>query len=45
LRGDVEGGENPAAWNHDVAIEFALNEGIATLTDEHWKILHYVREH
>jgi sulfur relay (sulfurtransferase) DsrC/TusE family protein len=45
LHGNGEGGENPAAWNHDVAIELALKVGIATITDEQWKILRYVREH
>ncbi len=31
-------------WTPEVAREIASEEGIATLTDEHWKVLNYLQE-
>jgi tRNA 2-thiouridine synthesizing protein E len=35
---------NPAEWNKDIAVELAREEGIATLTDAHWKVIDYCRD-
>ncbi len=34
---------NPAEWNKDIAVELAKEEGIATLTDAHWKVIDFCR--
>ncbi len=34
---------NPAEWDKDIAIELAKEEGIAELTDAHWKVIEYCR--
>jgi dissimilatory sulfite reductase related protein len=31
-------------WTREIAIEVARQEGIETLTDEHWKIIDYCRQ-
>ena len=31
-------------WTHDLAEQFAQEEGI-DLTDEHWDVIHFLREH
>jgi TusE/DsrC/DsvC family sulfur relay protein len=35
--------QEPERWNEDVAKDFAQTEGIETLTDEHWKMINYIR--
>ncbi len=35
---------NPAEWNKDIAVEIAKEEGIATLTPAHWKVIDYCRD-
>ncbi len=35
---------NPAEWNKDIAAEIAKEEGIASLTPAHWKVIDYCRE-
>ena len=35
---------NPAEWTEKIAEEFAEKEGI-TLTDEHWAIIHFMRDY
>ncbi len=35
---------DPNEWDEDVAQSFAANEGIV-LTEEHWKIIKYVRNY
>ncbi len=37
--------ENPEIWNQDVALDFASSEGVAELTDAHWKIINYLRDY
>ncbi|GAB4508421.1 MAG: sulfurtransferase TusE [Sulfuricaulis sp.] len=37
--------KNPAQWNEAVATEIALHDGIGKLTDEHWEVIHSLREH
>lgn len=32
-------------WSEDLAMQMAKNFGIEDLSEEHWKILRYIREH
>jgi len=36
---------NPEAWTEDVAYAFAEGEGIKELTEQHWKVINYVRDY
>lgn len=36
--------ENPDAWTEAIAAEIAAGEGIAALTDGHWKVVNFLRE-
>lgn len=35
--------QEPDKWNENVAKDFARTEGIAELTDAHWKVINYIR--
>jgi tRNA 2-thiouridine synthesizing protein E len=35
---------NPSEWDKDIAAEIAREEGIATLTDAHWKVIDFCRK-
>jgi tRNA 2-thiouridine synthesizing protein E len=35
----------PERWNEAVAAAFASADGIAGLTDEHWKVMNYLRDY
>ena len=37
--------EDPGIWNEDVAKDFAAIEGVSELTEEHWKMIHYLRNY
>ncbi len=37
--------QNPEVWNKDVACDFATTENIAVLTDDHWKVINYLRDY
>ncbi len=37
--------ENPEIWSEAVAGDFASTEGVAELTPDHWKIIHYLRNY
>ncbi len=37
--------EAPELWNEDVAKDFAESEAIAQLTEEHWKVIKYIRDY
>jgi tRNA 2-thiouridine synthesizing protein E len=37
--------ENPEVWNQDVAKDFATTEGVAELTEAHWKVINMLRNH
>ena len=37
--------ENPDDWSEDIAKAMAADEGISELTDEHWKMINYLREY
>ncbi len=35
---------DPSEWNKDIAVVIAGEEGIAEMTDEHWKVIDYCRQ-
>lgn len=37
--------ENPEEWNERVALALASTEDVAELTDEHWALIHYLRDY
>ncbi len=34
---------NPAEWGKDIAVELAKEEGIAELSEAHWKVIEFCR--
>lgn len=34
----------PASWNEDLARHIAEEDGVGLLSDEHWAIIHFLRE-
>ena len=41
---DVEGFlQKPEQWNEEIAAEIARENGIAELTERHWKVVRYMR--
>jgi dissimilatory sulfite reductase related protein len=45
LARDADGNlKNASDWNEQVAQALALEEGISTLTDRHWAVIHYMRK-
>jgi len=37
--------QEPDKWNEEVAKALATTEGVAELTEEHWKLVHYLRNY
>lgn len=37
--------EDPQIWSNVVACDFATSEGVEALTDEHWKVINYIRNY
>lgn len=37
--------QDPEMWDQAVAASLAQTEGVADLTDEHWKVVNYLREY
>ncbi|MGA2263117.1 MAG: TusE/DsrC/DsvC family sulfur relay protein [Acidobacteriota bacterium] len=37
--------EDPKVWDQAVALDFASTEGVAQLTESHWKVIHYIRNY
>ena len=37
--------QEPDLWTEKVAEEFAKDEGVEALTDDHWKVINYLREY
>ncbi len=37
--------QEPDQWNERVALGLASTEGVDDLTDEHWKVVNYLREY
>jgi tRNA 2-thiouridine synthesizing protein E len=37
--------QDPEQWDEDVAADLAKTEGIEEMTDEHWKVVKYLRDY
>ena len=37
--------QEPEKWNDDVALALAKTEGVNELTEDHWKVVKYLREY
>jgi len=37
--------QDPAIWNDDVALDFSLTEAVAEMTEDHWKVVRYLRNY
>lgn len=37
--------QEPTVWNEAVAADFATSEGVSSLTEDHWKIINYLRNY
>ncbi|MFZ0428097.1 MAG: TusE/DsrC/DsvC family sulfur relay protein [Acidobacteriota bacterium] len=37
--------QRPEQWNQDVAKALAQTEGVDAMTDEHWKVVNYLRDY
>jgi tRNA 2-thiouridine synthesizing protein E len=37
--------EEPEKWNEEIAKALATTEGVQDLTEEHWKVVNYLREY
>lgn len=37
--------QDPDAWDEEVAKDLAKTEAVDVMTDEHWKLVHYLREY
>jgi tRNA 2-thiouridine synthesizing protein E len=37
--------QDPGLWSDEVAKDFMSTEGITELTDDHWKVIHYIRNY
>jgi tRNA 2-thiouridine synthesizing protein E len=37
--------QNPEEWNEEVAKALATTEGVEELTEDHWKVVNYLREY
>ena len=37
--------QEPERWNQDVALALAKTEGVEEMTEEHWKLVNYLREY
>ncbi len=37
--------ENPEGWDERIALALASTEGVSELTEDHWKIVHYLRDY
>ncbi len=37
--------QEPEIWNQTVACDFATTEGVTELTENHWKVINYLRNY
>ena len=37
--------QDPEIWNEDVAVDFALSENVNDMSDDHWKLVRYIRNY
>jgi tRNA 2-thiouridine synthesizing protein E len=35
---------DPSAWNDELAARIAEHDGLAPLTDRHWRVIHHIRD-
>jgi dissimilatory sulfite reductase related protein len=35
----------PDKWSEEIALALASTEGLAELSDKHWKLINYIRDH
>ena len=42
-RSESEFLDDPEKWTEEIAVEFALIQGISKLTEIHWEVINYVR--
>lgn len=43
--GDLDAVMNYSPWSEEVARRIAAERGLGELTEEHWKVIHTLREH
>ncbi len=36
---------DPSIWDQTVALDFASTEGVAEITEDHWKVIKYIRNY
>lgn len=37
--------QKPEMWNEEVALDFGTTEGLRELTDDHWRVVNYIRSY
>ena len=37
--------EEPDQWNEEIAAALATTEGVEEMTDDHWKVVNYMRDY
>ncbi|MBI4677152.1 MAG: TusE/DsrC/DsvC family sulfur relay protein [Elusimicrobia bacterium] len=37
--------QEPDKWNEDIAKALATTEGVSEMSEEHWKLVHYLRDY
>lgn len=37
--------KDPNSWDKDIAAVLAATEGVSELSDDHWKVVNYIREY
>jgi len=37
--------QNPSDWSEEIAIAIATTEDVNDLTENHWKVIHYLRDY
>jgi len=37
--------QEPEEWNQDIALALATTEGVGDMTEDHWKLVNYLRDY
>jgi len=37
--------QDPGIWNDNVALDFAMTEAVTEMTEDHWKVVRYLRNY
>lgn len=37
--------QQPEVWNEELALALARTDGVSELTDQHWKVVNYIRDY